>query len=108
MGAIKNYTANTTVEELETITQNLLQTADQQWGGFGRAPKFPQTFSIQFLLRQYHFTKNQAALDQALLSIDKMIAGGIHDQIGGGFSRYSTDNEWLAPHFEKCCTTMHY
>lgn len=88
-------------EQLDTITQNLLQTADTDWGGFGRAPKFPQTFSIQFLLRQYHFTKNEAALKQALLSIDKMIDGGIHDQLGGGFSRYSTDNEWLAPHFEK-------
>jgi uncharacterized protein YyaL (SSP411 family) len=90
-----------TTDHLDTITQNLLQTADMDWGGFGRAPKFPQTFSIQFLLRQYHFTKNDAALKQALLSIDKMIDGGIHDQIGGGFSRYSTDNEWLAPHFEK-------
>jgi uncharacterized protein YyaL (SSP411 family) len=99
--ASKKGAENVTVQELETLTQNLLQTADLEWGGFGRAPKFPQTFSIQFLLRQYHFTKNQAALDQALLSINKMIAGGIHDQIGGGFSRYSTDNEWLAPHFEK-------
>jgi uncharacterized protein YyaL (SSP411 family) len=90
-----------TITDLEMITQNLLQTADTIWGGFGRAPKFPQTFSIQFLLRQYHFTKNENALKQALLSIDKMIDGGIHDQLGGGFSRYSTDNEWLAPHFEK-------
>ena len=95
----KNSTV--TNEHLNTITQNLLQSGDSVWGGFGKAPKFPQTFSIQFLLRQYHFTKNEAALQQALLSIDKMIAGGIHDQLGGGFSRYSTDNEWLAPHFEK-------
>ena len=95
----KNSTV--TNEHLNTITQNLLQSGDTVWGGFGKAPKFPQTFSIQFLLRQYHFTKNEAALQQALLSIDKMIAGGIHDQLGGGFSRYSTDNEWLAPHFEK-------
>jgi uncharacterized protein YyaL (SSP411 family) len=90
-----------TAEQLNQITENLLQTSDTSWGGFGKAPKFPQTFSIQFLLRQYHFTKNEKALEQALLSIDKMIAGGIHDQLGGGFSRYSTDNEWLAPHFEK-------
>jgi uncharacterized protein YyaL (SSP411 family) len=90
-----------TADQLDLITQNLLHSADTVWGGFGKAPKFPQTFSIQFLLRQYHFTKNEAALHQALLSIDKMIAGGIHDQLGGGFSRYSTDNEWLAPHFEK-------
>ncbi|MEI6584775.1 MAG: thioredoxin domain-containing protein [Sediminibacterium sp.] len=88
-------------EQLKTISQNLLENADTSWGGFGRAPKFPQTFSIQFLLRQYHFTKDASALKQALLSLDKMIDGGIYDQLAGGFARYSTDNEWLAPHFEK-------
>jgi uncharacterized protein YyaL (SSP411 family) len=75
--------------------------ADRTWGGFGKAPKFPQTFTINYLLRYYHFTKNQEALDQALLSLDKMIMGGIYDHVGGGFARYSTDTEWLAPHFEK-------
>ncbi len=88
-------------QQLATITENLLAQGDEQWGGFGKAPKFPQTFSIQFLLRQYHFYQDQAALDQALLSLDKMIQGGIYDQLGGGFARYSTDNQWLAPHFEK-------
>ena len=73
----------------------------KEWGGFGKAPKFPQTYSIQFLLRYHHITKNEEALAQALVSIDKMIEGGIYDQIGGGFARYSTDTEWLAPHFEK-------
>jgi uncharacterized protein YyaL (SSP411 family) len=97
----ENQSSTITKEQLDQITQNLLQSGDPVWGGFGKAPKFPQTFSIQFLLRQYHFTKNEAALKQALLSMDKMIAGGIHDHLGGGFSRYSTDNEWLAPHFEK-------
>ena len=86
---------------LATITENLLAQADTDWGGFGRAPKFPQTFSIQFLLRQYHFYQDQAALKQALLSLDKMMHGGIYDQLGGGFARYSTDTQWLAPHFEK-------
>jgi len=86
---------------LDTIAANILKQADTQWGGFGRAPKFPQTFSIQYLLRHYHFTKDESALRQALLSLDKMICGGINDQLGGGFARYSTDNEWLAPHFEK-------
>lgn len=88
-------------ELLTTIANNLLATADTEWGGFGKAPKFPQTFSIQYLLRHYHFTKDATALQQALLSLDKMIEGGIYDQLGGGFARYSTDNEWLAPHFEK-------
>ena len=88
-------------EKVDEIFQNLMSAADKQWGGFGRAPKFPQTFSIQCLLRYYFITKKKAALEQALLSLDKMIAGGIYDQIGGGFARYSTDIEWLVPHFEK-------
>lgn len=88
-------------ENLQLIAQNILKQADTEWGGFGNTPKFPQTFSIQFLLRHYYFTKDEIALNQALLSLDKMIDGGIYDQIGGGFSRYSTDTKWLAPHFEK-------
>ncbi|MEO7530424.1 MAG: thioredoxin domain-containing protein [Sediminibacterium sp.] len=90
-----------TEETLQTIAANILANADTEWGGFGKAPKFPQSFSIQYLLRQYHFSKDENALTQALLSLDKMIDGGIYDQLGGGFARYSTDNEWLAPHFEK-------
>ena len=86
---------------LDTIANNILANGDREWGGFGKAPKFPQTFCIQYLLRHYHFTKDSASLDQALLSLDKMIDGGIYDQLGGGFARYSTDPEWLAPHFEK-------
>jgi len=83
------------------IFDSLMKSSDKEWGGFGRAPKFPQSFSILFLLRYYHNTDNQTALQQALLSIDKMIQGGIYDHVGGGFARYSTDTEWLVPHFEK-------
>ncbi|MES1216561.1 MAG: thioredoxin domain-containing protein, partial [Bacteroidota bacterium] len=83
------------------IFRNIMKTADKEWGGFGRAPKFPQTFIIKFLLRYHLVTKNEEALKQALLSIDKMIDGGIYDQLAGGFARYSTDTEWLVPHFEK-------
>jgi uncharacterized protein YyaL (SSP411 family) len=86
---------------LKQIYDNLMGMADTKEGGFGGAPKFPQTFSIQFLLHYYYFSKEQAALDQALLSLEKMIRGGIYDQLGGGFARYSTDDRWLAPHFEK-------
>ncbi|HYC41286.1 MAG TPA: thioredoxin domain-containing protein [Chitinophagaceae bacterium] len=81
--------------------ENLMKQADREWGGFGRAPKFPQTFSILFLLRHHAVTGNSEALQQARLSLDKMLQGGIYDQIGGGFARYSTDTEWLVPHFEK-------
>ena len=88
-------------QNLKQIYENIMKTADSEWGGFGKAPKFPQTFTIQFLLHYHYFTKNQNALDQACLSLDKMIQGGIYDHIGGGFARYSTDNEWNVPHFEK-------
>ncbi|MEO7802848.1 MAG: thioredoxin domain-containing protein [Ginsengibacter sp.] len=87
--------------DAEVICNNLLNQVDFAWGGFGSAPKFPQTFSINYLLRYYHFTKNSKALQAAVVSLDKMIYGGIYDQLGGGFARYSTDREWLAPHFEK-------
>jgi len=90
-----------TKENAELIFQNLMKSADKKEGGFGTAPKFPQTFSIQYLLRYFHFYRSQEALQQACLSLDKMIDGGIYDQVGGGFARYSTDNEWLVPHFEK-------
>ena len=86
---------------LRLIFEQLMKTADRVEGGFGGAPKFPQTFSIRFLLQHYYFTGTREALEQALLSLDKMIQGGIYDQLGGGFARYSTDREWLAPHFEK-------
>lgn len=88
-------------EKVKEAFQQMMRTADRQWGGFGKAPKFPQTFSIQFLLRYHHHTKDKDALQQAMLSLDKMIEGGIYDQVGGGFARYSTDSEWLVPHFEK-------
>ena len=83
------------------IREHILKTADTTWGGFGGAPKFPQTFSIRYLLHDYYFTRHTPSLDQACLSLDMMIRGGIYDQLGGGFARYSTDNEWLVPHFEK-------
>jgi uncharacterized protein YyaL (SSP411 family) len=113
-------------DQLAQMAGVILKNADKEEGGFGRAPKFPQTFSIAYLLRyaarylekparfrslghqQGRRWKEGAlelqadeALRQAMLSIDKMIQGGIYDQLGGGFARYSTDNRWLVPHFEK-------
>jgi uncharacterized protein YyaL (SSP411 family) len=90
-----------TTEEFQMIAQRILQNADTQWGGFGAAPKFPQTFSIQVLFRNYFHNKDQASIVHAIRSIDKMIQGGIYDHVGGGFSRYSVDAMWQAPHFEK-------
>jgi uncharacterized protein YyaL (SSP411 family) len=90
-----------TNDEFQLIAQRILQNADTQWGGFGAAPKFPQTFSIQVLFRNYFQNKDQASIVHAIRSIDKMIQGGIYDHLGGGFSRYSVDAMWQAPHFEK-------
>jgi uncharacterized protein len=74
---------------------------DAQFGGFGPAPKFPQAMTLDFLLRTY--VRNQApeTLDMVRVSLDAMAAGGLYDQVGGGFHRYSTDAYWLVPHFEK-------
>ena len=85
----------------DAIFQNIMLSADTIHGGFGAAPKFPQVYVIRYLFKYYYYTGNAAALDQALLSLDKMIRGGIYDQLGGGFARYATDSEWLVPHFEK-------
>lgn len=96
---------DTSVEEphrvCEDIKNKLLANADSEHGGFGVAPKFPSTFSIKFLLNHYVLYGDEASLKQALRSLDKMMMGGIYDQIGGGFARYSTDTYWIAPHFEK-------
>ncbi len=74
---------------------------DATYGGFGAAPKFPQSTQISFLLREYHRTGNQKALAMATKTLDAMALGGIFDHLGGGFHRYSTDEQWLIPHFEK-------
>lgn len=87
--------------QLKLAFEAAMGQADRQRGGFGQASKFPQTFTINYLLRYHYLTGNQQARDQALLSIDQMVMGGIYDHLGGGFARYSTDAEWLAPHFEK-------
>lgn len=86
---------------LENVFYALRERFDRVEGGFGGAPKFPSTMSIQFLMDYHFYTKNEEALAHAELSLIKMIQGGIYDQIGGGFARYATDREWLIPHFEK-------
>ena len=74
---------------------------DAKWGGFGGPPKFPDTGAIALLLRQYLHTGDEQLLEMATGTLDRMAYGGIHDQIGGGFHRYTVDAQWLTPHFEK-------
>ncbi|MEX2563463.1 MAG: thioredoxin domain-containing protein [Nitriliruptoraceae bacterium] len=77
------------------------QAWDRQHGGFGRAPKFPQAMTIEWLLHHHARTGDTTARDAAVQALHAMAAGGIHDQLAGGFARYSTDATWLVPHFEK-------
>ncbi|MFQ6019241.1 MAG: thioredoxin domain-containing protein [Dehalococcoidia bacterium] len=94
---------------LEPLTADILDQAyrslaglfDAQYGGFGPAPKFPQPMAHEFLLRYYHHSGGRDALAMVELTLERMARGGMYDQIGGGFHRYSTDPVWLVPHFEK-------
>jgi uncharacterized protein YyaL (SSP411 family) len=86
---------------LEGATSTIEAGFDAQNGGWGRAPKFPQPMTIEFLLRRHVATGDQRPLAMARRSLDAMASGGIHDQLGGGFHRYATDAIWLVPHFEQ-------
>ncbi len=79
----------------------IAQNFDEVNGGFGSQPKFPSTMNLSVCLREYARTENARALDMVKLTLEKMAGGGIYDQLGGGFHRYSVDERWLVPHFEK-------
>jgi uncharacterized protein YyaL (SSP411 family) len=92
------------VEDLSQATSHLLDRADTTNGGFGGAPKFPHPMNLEFLLRQASRAANadaEAILAPVRQTLDAIAAGGMYDQIGGGFHRYATDAIWLVPHFEK-------
>jgi len=86
---------------LDAAYVGLIRGYDSVNGGFGGAPKFPPAMSLEFLLRTHARTGNQEALNIVSHTLRKMAGGGIYDQLGGGFHRYSTDAKWLVPHFEK-------
>src|SRR5690606_66708 len=88
-------------EVLRKAMQQLLRSADRRYGGFGRAPKFPHAMDLRVLLRAWRRFAEEDALAVVTLTLDQMARGGIYDQLGGGFHRYSTDAVWLVPHFEK-------
>ncbi|HET7627383.1 MAG TPA: thioredoxin domain-containing protein [Bacillales bacterium] len=81
--------------------RELAQSFDPEWGGFGHAPKFPAPHQITYLLRYHRWTGEEKAFDMLVKSLEAMADGGIYDHIGGGFARYSVDEYWLVPHFEK-------
>ncbi|NLB62241.1 MAG: thioredoxin domain-containing protein [Clostridiales bacterium] len=88
-------------EMLHHAYETYAQMFDSKFGGFGGAPKFPTPHILMFLMRYAALENNDKALNMATHTMDSMFRGGIYDHIGGGFSRYSTDRIWLAPHFEK-------
>ena len=90
-----------TTEVMHGAYSQLATQFDHLNGGFGNAPKFPQPMTPEFLLRYYRHGFNVRALEMVELTLHKMAYGGIYDQVGGGFHRYSTDAYWLVPHFEK-------
>jgi uncharacterized protein len=101
----KNILINTDLDIDKSILDesalNLLHIADFTYGGFGMSPKFPNVSNLLFLLRYYDISKIEKFKDFVILTCEKILNGGIHDHLGGGFSRYSTDQKWLVPHFEK-------
>jgi uncharacterized protein YyaL (SSP411 family) len=86
---------------LDTAVASLGSQFDSEWGGFGQAPKFPQESSLELLLRAAAQGGRPEILGMVTTTLDAMAAGGIYDHLGGGFARYSVDNFWLVPHFEK-------
>jgi uncharacterized protein YyaL (SSP411 family) len=94
-------TVNLTELALTAAAASLMRGFDAQHGGFGSAPKFPQAHTLQFLLRDWSRRGDAQSLRMATQTLEQMAAGGIHDQLGGGFHRYSTDAEWFVPHYEK-------
>jgi len=86
---------------LDLAFRRFQQSFDVQFGGFGQGTKFPRPSALNFLLRYYYRTRNQTALEMTLSTLRAMANGGINDHLGGGFHRYSVDEQWRVPHFEK-------
>ncbi|MGW7546319.1 thioredoxin domain-containing protein [Streptomyces sp. NPDC054770] len=88
-------------QELSQALLGLTREYDPQRGGFGGAPKFPPSMVVEFLLRHHARTGAEGALQMAVDTCERMARGGLYDQLGGGFARYSVDRDWVVPHFEK-------
>ncbi|MGA9995710.1 MAG: thioredoxin domain-containing protein [Pyrinomonadaceae bacterium] len=101
MGVARESGNTLSIELLDEAYRGMARGYDTINGGFGSAPKFPPSMALEFFLRAYHRTRNKEALEMVLHTCRKMAEGGLYDQLGGGFHRYSTDARWLVPHFEK-------
>ena len=101
MGQTRESSEILTTEILDTAERKIAGSYDARHGGFGSAPKFPAAMNLEFLLRQYHRSNGSETLEMIENTCRKMAEGGLYDQLGGGFHRYSTDARWLVPHFEK-------
>lgn len=89
------------IDEAKAMAENMISQVDKEFGGRKGAPKFPMPSNYRYLLMYYQMTGDSKALDAVTITLDRMARGGIYDQLGGGFARYSVDAQWLAPHFEK-------
>jgi uncharacterized protein YyaL (SSP411 family) len=101
VGISEFHPGGLSLEQLDSAFENMSRSFDGTNGGFGGAPKFPPSMTLEFLLRYHHRTGKQRALEMVERTCRKMANGGIYDQLGGGFHRYSVDAVWLVPHFEK-------
>ena len=101
LGAAQESSELLTADLLDVAYRGIIKNYDPNNGGFGSAPKFPPAMILEFLLRTFHRTGAEEALQIVMHTCRKMAEGGIYDQLGGGFHRYSTDSKWLVPHFEK-------
>jgi uncharacterized protein YyaL (SSP411 family) len=104
IGRTSQISSNPELPEIAVLAaavERLDQSFDQTWGGFGGAPKFPSTMSLELLLRTYLNDESPRTREIVTTSLDAMASGGMYDHLGGGFARYSVDEKWLVPHFEK-------
>ena len=101
MTKLKSGDEELTFDLLHNAFQEISEKYDYENGGFSEAPKFPQPLVIEFLFRYYKTTKDKNTINMITFTLKKMAEGGIYDHLGGGFHRYSVDNKWLVPHFEK-------
>jgi len=99
--SLSNAKSDLNVDMLQRASSSLTADYDSLNGGFGQAPKFPPSMALSYLMRSYKREHEQKYLDIVTQSLTKMACGGIYDQLGGGFHRYSVDARWLVPHFEK-------